>query len=124
MAALLANPIARNVLITAGIFVAEKTTLYIVQRFKRSREAKINAKLSSKLDGVEEGETGEEICPICRQKLEVENNNEQDPCQEPQDGEEDIDNGTFILPQCKHKFHYKCLRKWRLIYKKCAVCSL
>ena len=116
--ALLTNSIARNLLISVGLYVAEKTTVYAFNCYKRSK----NSTKSNEKSKCEEGVSGEDFCPICREKFENENENGQVPPND--DQSDDFDKGIFVLHHCKHKFHYKCLLKWRLIYKKCAVCGL
>ena len=111
MAFLLTNPISKTLLISGGMYLTEKISLYVLKSFKSSRESRrLKSNCEEKCDS---GEIGEEVCPVCVKKLEFED-------AEP----DDIEFGIFIYPKCKHKYHYKCLRKWRLIYKKCAVCNV
>lgn len=93
------------------MYITEKVSLYVFNSFKKSREARrLQSKCEEKCDS---GEIGEEVCPVCSKKLEFENAEA-----------DDLEFEIFIYPRCKHKYHYKCLRNWRLIYKKCAVCNV
>ena len=110
--ALLANPaskvLLKKVAFNFGLAIVEKVSSYFLERIKESGDSRNSTAKH------EEG-----ICPICQEKLKL------DYLRKPKgEQKDDIEFGIFMLQSCEHKFHYRCLQRFRLICKDCPVCSL